>query len=51
MTIFIYKPNKSSEDPIAINMIPSEELKEYHRNSCVQINLSEGFNEKETPCT
>lgn len=34
---FIYKPEKYP-GPIAIDIKPSKELKEYHENSCIQIN-------------
>jgi hypothetical protein len=36
----IYKPEKY-EDAIAIDIKPSEELKEYHKNSVIQINMND----------
>jgi len=44
---FVYRPEKGSEVPIAIDMKPSEACKEYHRKSLVQINIPESMIKKE----
>ncbi len=35
---FVYKPD-NYPGPIALNATPSKECKEYHENSCIQINI------------
>lgn len=37
---FIYRP-ENYPGPIAINATPSKELKEYHENTCIQINIGD----------
>lgn len=38
--VFIYRPEKY-EGPIAINATPSKEMIEYHKNSCIQVNMND----------
>jgi hypothetical protein len=39
--IRIYKPEKY-EVPIAIDVKPSKELEDYHKNSVIQVNFPDG---------
>ena len=38
--VFVYRPD-TYQGPIAINATPSKECKEYHKNSCIQINVND----------